>query len=632
MERQAAAAKLDTEEDEHGTGSFLLKGVAAIEREVEERLSSDPDFRSRLETLVAEADNIRLKEEVPQSLLESLWAVFLPEAHGMLDHWEESIQQLRRRRTVEVESLCVDPVTRPAREMLWTSNALLTVPPKEASANDLHLDDRLRRLLEDTEMGPQAYWYDHPVPMGVPPEANEVLYGLRGLSEMLAFEKDRGTAGSKERLQVALSVSVTHPGLHRIARPYIESVLRESDDVHDLDLFIFTEDDTLRLLEEFLLPAAKQLEVEGVDREQLEAVFGVDGPYGRHYNFLKAVSAIWQIAMDPSVKATFKIDLDQIFPQDRLVQELDESAFELLTTPLWGATGRDASGNPVELGMLAGALVNQADIDQGLFTPDVKKPKLPLPLDRWIFATSVPQAVSTVAEMMTRYDGEDLDGKRRCLSRVHVTGGTTGVRIDALRRYRPFTLSPIARAEDQAYIMSVLYERNTSYLRYIHVPGLIMRHDKAGFAAEAIRAAAAGKSVGDYERMVLFSRYAEGLPWAWEDTHSTLAPFTGAFVQRLPFTTSLLAFALKALSMDGEGSQVEDFLSVGKRKLGSLLDKFEKNPDWVAETYVKERAAWNSFYDILGRVEQELERDSAEARELAAKAREIIAETRLRVK
>ena len=59
--------------------------------------------------------------------------------------------------------------------------------------------------------------------------------------------------------------------------------------------------------------------------------------------------------IDDRIRATFKIDLDQVFPQDELVSETGKSAFEHFKTDLWGAWGVDSSGNHVELGMIAGS-------------------------------------------------------------------------------------------------------------------------------------------------------------------------------------------------------------------------------------------------------------------------------------
>jgi hypothetical protein len=285
--------------------------------------------------------------------------------------------------------------------------------------------------------------------------------------------------------------------------------------------------------------------------------------------------------------------------------------------------------------MIAGALVNEGDIDQGLFTPDVALPQGPWPPDRWVFASNVPQALSTSAEMMARYGIPGLDGRSRCLSRIHVTGGTIGVRLDSLRRYRPFTLSCIGRAEDQAYLMSVLLLPGNPYLRYAHVPGLIMRHDKHAFAGEAIRSAAAGKAVGDLERMILFSHYAGALPWPIEETRSCLDPFTGSFVLPLPFATAFLCLALKILGLrqgtsKQDGIDPEELLRVGARRLGSLVERFDKDPGWMQRAYETEQRAWRAYYDILDRIEEEAGRQSGEAKELTLRARSTIRETRVK--
>ena len=298
---------------------------------------------------------------------------------------EQRTRELRQRRMVNIESLCSEPIQSPGRELLWTSNVLLTLPDPGTPARDLKLEPDIRRRIETIDPDKQTYWYDHPVPIGVAPEKNELLYGLGGIAEMFRFEKERGMAGPVDRLAVALSVSVTHSGLESVAREYIQGALTQKPGLGDLDVYVFTEADTRRLVEEFLAPAARLFDLDEPEPDSFARIFGVDGPYARHYNFLKAISALWQTVRDPALKATYKFDLDQVFPQENLVRELGRSAFELLTTPIWGATGRDQEGNAVELGMVAGALVNQSDIDRGLFTPDVTLPHLPFPFDRWVF-------------------------------------------------------------------------------------------------------------------------------------------------------------------------------------------------------------------------------------------------------
>ncbi len=80
-------------------------------------------------------------------------------------------------------------------------------------------------------------------------------------------------------------------------------------------------------------------------------MFGVDGEYGRHYSFLKAIAAFWQVLIDPSKRGTFKIDLDQVFPEEELKKETGKCAFEHFRNPLWGGRGnRPLFGNGVGTG------------------------------------------------------------------------------------------------------------------------------------------------------------------------------------------------------------------------------------------------------------------------------------------
>jgi hypothetical protein len=72
-----------------------------------------------------------------------------------------------------------------------------------------------------------------------------------------------------------------------------------------------------------------------------------------------------------------------------------------------------------------------------------------------------------------------------------------------------------------------------------------------------------------------------------------------------------------------------EYLSIGRRKLGSLLESLKEEPDRLKLTYQREREAWNGYYDILKRVEEELEKGSDDARQLARQADEAIEKTRL---
>ncbi|RMG01504.1 MAG: hypothetical protein D6726_09420 [Nitrospirae bacterium] len=581
---------------------FFLKGLRQIQDEVTELCIKDRSFSDKLKTSGSYLSSLSNKEFV--SFVRD---ILFPE--GIIgDDKDAVISLLRKKRAVSIKRLNPDPIVNPAREIIFTANALLTIPPEEYRLNKCGLGDKLLCRIGDVMKEEQIYWYDHPVEIGVAPERNEILYGLRGLSDMVRFEKSRGVINRKDRLTTLLSVSVTHKGLHDCSREYIEEEIRRYGQIKDMDIYIFTEADTERMLAELVFPVIDKYG-DPAGKEKVKRVFGVDGEYGRHYSFLKAVTAFWSVFIDTDKRGTFKIDLDQVFPEEALVRETGLSALEHFKSPLWGGEGVDSNGERVYLGLIAGALVNEKDLRDTLFVPDVPFPdgiKYP---DEIIFQSTLPQAVSTVAEMMTRYDeGGEYDGRTSCIQRVHVTGGTTGVLIDALRRYRPFTPSFIGRAEDQAYIMSVLYEDEFPLLRYLHKAGLIMRHDKEAFAADAIKRAETGKTVGDYVRMILFSFYAGALPWRMEKTKEALSPFTGCFITQLPFTLAIVRLALRSAGhyVRGDIKKAEQLITIGARRIGNLLDEIEKDPMFIKKAYTDEKEGWDIYYDAIDEAERGL--------------------------
>ena len=575
-------------------------------------------FSDYLERIPAEFDTVvsgsrsdeyaallrHLKSGAPLSEApELLWALFFPEALHLAEDPDEQISRLRRERTVTVGKPAADPVDRPAEEVLFTSNALLTLPLPDSSPS--FGDPALESALKALQNEPQRFWYDHPVPLGMEPAGNEVLYGLKGMSRTADVERERGVMQREERLKIALSVSVTHEGLRPLAGAWLKELFasEERDSLAGIEVWGFTEDDTRRIID-LLEPFFESPD----DRVLLEEVFGVDGEYGRHYSFLKALPALWSVLGGDGFKATFKIDLDQVFPQKELIAETGKSALEHFRTPLWGAEARDSRGEALELGMIAGALVNESDIGAGLFSPDIPWPEsLPAGEDL-LFYKQRPMAVSTRAEMMTRYGRPGMpDGRSEALQRFHVTGGTNGIRLDALRRHRPFTPSFIGRAEDQAYIISSLAREGLPRrLAYLHQPGLIMRHDKEAFASQAISHGKAGSYVGDLVRTLVFSDYASFLPGGSRRIKAVVDPFTGCFITPLPLTTTALRLALHLIDA-GRGSAAErgSILELAGRRLPAEL-KRESGPDGaLARRWRRERRAWDLFYSILDRMEKQ---------------------------
>jgi hypothetical protein len=556
--------------------------------------------------------------------------VFCPEAYGIRNHEQERIRALRAKRTLTITELNTTPITDPARQILFTSNALLTVP-SASSVLDAHVfsEDLKKRLLE-MQGEPQVHFYDHPIPMGVEGEKNEVLYGLRSLDAAIECERDRGTIAPNARLACLVSVSVTHCGLQGIAKRYLEEELARSVKLKNIDVYISTEADTQRMIDEVLAPGAVHY-LHRRDAKELLSVFGVNGEYGRHYSFLKAVASFWSILIQPEVCATFKIDLDQVFPQTELVTQTGSSAFGHFMTPLWGSRARGSDGHPVDLGMIAGALVDEQDIGKSLFTPDVPFPNHAPSVDESIFFSTLPQALSTEAEMMTRYRPGNLDGKKTCIQRIHVTGGTNGILVECLRSYRPFTPSFIGRAEDQAYILSVLATQGTT-MGYVHKDGLIMRHDTHTLTQEAIQSTYVPKLVGDYVRIINFSAYAKVLTNDVTRLKEGIDPFTGCFVSKIPTTVVYVRFALKAASLFTEGNAALglEFIRNGAMRIAKALDFVSGEHSLLRQCYEKERLGWNLYYDTLSAIEDALTAGDGFAQALRKKAQAIIAQCLIR--
>jgi hypothetical protein len=591
--------------------SFISSCAAAAKAELKALAASSPGFSQLVAKLVD--PDLGWQEASSTERRERLWQVFFPEGVGLLDNQVGTVASIRSRRRVTLDSLNPDPIQQPAVEILFTGNVLLTIPADPSRVSELALSAGLKKRIALACNEPQRYFYDHPIRIGEATANNEAIYGLRGLDAMIAYEKAHGRAAAADKATVILSLSVTHDGLRDLAPDYLREELAKAGVLENLEIYLFSELDCRRIVHEILVPLLGS-GPEAPDTKALLEVFGVDGEYGRHYSFLKAIAAYWQVFVDPRIKGTFKIDLDQVFPQESLTAESGLSAFGHLGSALWGARGYDADGMPVELGMIAGALVNEKDIHKGLFSPDVTLPDSIPTGESAIFYNRVPMALSTEAEMMLRYGQRgNPDGKTGCSLRFHVTGGTNGILVKQLRKYRPFTPSFIGRAEDQAYLMSVLYRQGEACLRYVHQPGLIMRHDKEAFAGPAIEAAKHGRFVGDLARTYLFSRYAEALPWGFDRIKSQLDPFTGCFITRRCWTVIVLRLIFtcaQTIQAEGEGPAAALF-DLARDRLSALLDEDQGKAPSVGDRYRQEKAAWDLYYDALDLAEQRLESKTA---------------------
>lgn len=506
-----------------------------------------------------------------------LWALFSPEAINCQQQAKVVEERIQTDRTIT-------KITKPelglvdvANELLLTSNVLLSPPLNEDDISHIPLGEAFHHTVEKARQEAQEFWYDHPIPIGISVQENEIIYGLKHLDKALETELSRGNLIQDSKLTVVLSCSVTHPSLAQIAKDYVEYEIQANLTLKHLNVAVLSENECQSILKS-TIPSASA---------SLKNVFGVNGAYGRHYSLLKAIAPLWKKAINPQLKATFKIDLDQVFDQEMLIQETEKSAFEHLINSNWGARGVDANGDKVYLGMIAGGLVNESDKDQGLFTSDIPLPDGDDYLNfEQLFCTRWSQAISTQQEIIS---------KRSDIQRRHVTGGTNGILIEALYKYRPFTPTFIHRAEDQAYILSVLAKPiEGEYLVVSHQPGLIMRHDKSAFAGRAMAFAQSGKALGDIERILLFSAYASHHALDIDELKEKLYPFTGMFMSKTPVTLALLRFLLDGYNKD------EKYLCEGALRLANSLDYC--NNSLFAEL-VSNKKGWNEYYDYLANSE-----------------------------
>ena len=234
---------------------FYLAAVDQIHTEIENVCTRDPEFAARLKHLSAFLEATP-QEQNPQQVTEAIWSVFFPEGVGLSSDHDKAVSAVRQRRAVKVQALNPEPIVDAAKEILFTSNVLLTLPAASQPYHTLHCSEALKQNLGKVSQERQRYWYDHPIHMGVKPQNNELLYGLRGLEETLKFERERGSIANDDRLTCLLSVSVTHQGLHETARSYIDEVLTHAGFLKNLDVYVFTEADTQQIIRDILAPSA----------------------------------------------------------------------------------------------------------------------------------------------------------------------------------------------------------------------------------------------------------------------------------------------------------------------------------------------------------------------------------------
>ena len=102
--------------------------------------------------------------------------------------------------------------------------------------------------------------------------------------------------------------------------------------------------------------------------------------------------------------------------------------------------------------------------------------------------------------------------------------------------------------------------------------------------------------VGDYERILLFSYYADKILNKYDYIKEELFPFTACFISKIPYIIIYFRALLKAYALAGENEvDAEEFLLNLSDRLNNVIEHMDN--DYYYEQYFKEKQAWEDFYN-----------------------------------
>ncbi len=464
---------------------------------------------------------------------------------------------------------CVEPNPEPIRphEVMLQLNALYTLPEetrRDALPGLLKQWERIRK-----DPGESIADYDHPVPL-FDGESHELIWCLDTLEEDLSFEKEKHILPLDYKVPIAVSISVTHPSIDRLAGEWVHSIISEKDYSH-MEIFILTEHACRNLCREFF--------------DTDIPMFTVLGAYGAHFNVLKYMQLL--IEKSHGIRAGFKLDTDESIHSRDLYNATGKTWFETMCHRYWGGTARDWKGREVILGINEGEYVNSSDIQKlgypnSLRCPDVRVPARFTGPDLF-FAKGFAHGRATA--LYNRFDHlEDF------VSHPVVKGGGYGITNDALRRAAPFTLSIVGRAEDQQFYFSAL----SRGIRGIFHPDLRIVHYKDRVSRNEEKTAAT-RFAGDMFRLVLFGHLADIL-----DVKDDIDPMPGIFASPLAPAQSFFHILTRAFHYAVEGKVKDSDYLTGEvlRRLQVLRRDIETGR--VRGLLEEEGAAWRRFIRLTG--------------------------------
>ncbi len=623
-----------------------LKFYEIIQEETIRRLKSDGAVVKQLQYVIQAGDPDRLKA----ARLE----IFNPLAAKALFQFDaqDIVKDIQGQNRLRLIASNENFIANPIEEVIFTTNVLVT-PPRSESLIPEGLPGWAEKSLKSAMGLPVDWYFDHPMEMATTEDAvhaSEFIHCLRRLEESFRAEIEIEKSALKhhirqgDKVPLYISISPTHGGknLGRVAREVLKcqyAAAVKSGILPELEIvepYLYSQIDVKRLVKDVLAPAAKHYfpEISDKEIEGYLSFLGVEGYYAMHYNFLKAFGSLAKF-MKPRVKAVIKIDTDQSFPAERFYRETGWCWLESFTLPTLGALARDQNERDIYLGCFAGSLTNLDELigKDDLFLPDISIPDVPESIpegEAGVFYQGLLQA------LITRGEAFPPELQWRALKilneypymRTFVTGGTTGFLIEALERYAPFVDTHVHRAEDQAFLLSVLFDQyDGNLLRYVYFPGLHMIHEKESFASESIKIAEPYKKIYDLERIWNFSHLARALceikGWDFKDVRKTLNFFTASFIQPFPGLLALTRFVLSVAGKGGRNTEDIIYQKEGLKRLSKIAFSQERYYRETRTRVAKQIKAWRFYYDLMIRLRESAKKGDPFALALKKKAIEI---------
>jgi hypothetical protein len=124
-----------------------------VEAEIEEICCRDRGFRHTV-TEVNSFLSRSSHDHKPHETVEMFRRLFFPEGLDICEHRSRKTAELREKRKISITKLNPLPVCDPAREILFTSNILITVPDLSVGMQGLALGPALKRELEQLTSPP----------------------------------------------------------------------------------------------------------------------------------------------------------------------------------------------------------------------------------------------------------------------------------------------------------------------------------------------------------------------------------------------------------------------------------------------------------------------------------------------